>query len=85
MDKEEGYKTINESSVAEKTSLLPDINAHKRKIVNSILDSEDEDEMTFKEFQLDRVKTTKSVANFDQDGLPDTSSIEKANTHTEKK
>jgi hypothetical protein len=70
MDKE-GYKTVNDESKDENTNLLPDINAHKQKVVNNILDSEEEDEMTFKEFQLNRAKSgAKSVTNFNQDILP---------------
>ena len=60
-----GYNSLNQESMAEGTSLLPDINAHKVKPdVNGILDS-DEDEMTFKEFQLSRMKGAKSVANYE--------------------
>jgi hypothetical protein len=52
--------------MGERTSLLPDINAHKIKIDGNILDSEDEEELTFEQFKSSKhLKGAKSVANFE--------------------
>ena len=48
----EGYNTLKNESMAEGTSLLPDINAHKQQYdPNGILESEG-DEDTFSQFRL---------------------------------
>ena len=73
MDKDEGYKTLKNDSIQERTSLLPDITAHKQQYdPNGILESEG-DEDTFSQFRLQKGGLgSKSVANYnnDQDGLP---------------